>query len=139
MPSTRGPRCRESRPDEPDADIHQAALGHTASVRRRSQSRVPALRLLPDPSPAEPRPQPESPRGEDAQPPALRVIAGPTRILLAGADAERRATLLDELSQTLPQSTVFEQADAVCEALEHAPAAAWRSSPAISTTPPRSR
>jgi hypothetical protein len=93
-------------------------------ARRRSGSRVPALRLLPDPStapaPAEPHTQPESLRGADVHPPALRVIAGPTRILLAGADAERRATLLDELSQTLPENTVFEQADAVCEALEHA-------------------
>jgi hypothetical protein len=90
------------------------------SVRRRSHSRVPSLRLLPDPSPAEPRARPAFLRGEDAHPPALRVIAGPTRILLAGADAGRRATLLDELSQTLPESTVFEHADAVCEALEHA-------------------
>ena len=93
-------------------------------ARRRSGSRVPALRLLPDPdpahTPAEPRTQSESLHGADAHPPALRVIAGPTCILLAGADAERRATLLDELSQTLPESTVFEQADAVCEALEHA-------------------
>ena len=93
-------------------------------ARRRSGSRVPALRLLPDPSPsptpAEPHMRAESLRGHDVHPPALRVIAGPTRILLAGADADRRATLLDELSQTLPQNTVFEQADAVCEALEHA-------------------
>jgi hypothetical protein len=90
-------------------------------ARRRSGSRAPALRLLPAPSPTEPRPRrAKSPRGGDAHPPALRVIAGPTRILLAGADAERRATLLGELSQTLPESTVFEQADAVCGALEHA-------------------
>jgi len=31
------------------------------------------------------------------------------------------AALLDELTQTLPASTVFEQAGAVCEVLEHAP------------------
>jgi hypothetical protein len=90
-------------------------------ARRRSHSRVPALRLLPNPSPADYPARAESSRGTDAHPPALRVIAGPTRILLAGADVERRTTLLDELSQTLPESTVFEQADAVCEALEHAP------------------
>ncbi len=89
-------------------------------LRRRSGSRGPALRLLPDPSPAEPRTQPESLRGHDAHPTGAARDRGPTRILLAGADAERRATLLDELSQTLPESTVFEQADAVCEALEHA-------------------
>jgi DNA-binding NtrC family response regulator len=49
------------------------------------------------------------------------VIAPPTRILLAGADAGRRASLLDELSRTLPESTVFDEADAVCDALEQAP------------------
>jgi hypothetical protein len=92
------------------------------SVRRRSHSRVPALRLLPDPSPDESRTRPEPPRGGDVHPPALRIIAGPTRILLAGADAERRATLLDELSRTLPKSTVFAEADGICEALEHASA-----------------
>jgi hypothetical protein len=98
-----------------------------ASVRRRSDSRVPALRLLPSPGPAQPPAVPPTPPaspsgGENAHPPALRVVAGPTRILLAGADAERRATLLDELSQRLPESTVFEQAHTVCEALEHASA-----------------
>ena len=90
------------------------------SVRRRSHSRVPALRLLPNPNPAEAPARPELLRGEDVHPPTLRVISGPARILLAGADADRRAMLLDELSQTLPESTVFEQADAICEALEHA-------------------
>jgi hypothetical protein len=99
-----------------------------ASVRRRLDSRAPALRLLPDPVPVPARTSAEShtspeplPRGEGTHPPPLRVIAGPTRILIAGADSERRGALLDELSQTLPESTVFEQADAVCEALEHAP------------------
>ena len=86
-------------------------------LRTRSRSRAPALRLLPDSRPRHPEPL----RGHDAPPPALRVIDGPTSILLAGADAGRRATLLEELIQTLPASTVFAEADAVCEALEHAP------------------
>jgi hypothetical protein len=51
----------------------------------------------------------------------LHVIDGPTRVLIAGADPGRRATLLDELTETLPASTVFEEANAVCEVLEHAP------------------
>ena len=91
---------------------------------RRSGSRAPALRLLPSLSPGHPGDPraPELLREPDAGPPQLRVIAGPTRILLAGADAGRRETLLDELSQTLPESTVFEQADAVSDALEHASA-----------------
>jgi hypothetical protein len=89
---------------------------------KRSRSRAPALRLLhgqndqrpPHPSSTEPL------RGHDASPPALRVIDGPTRVLLAGTDTERRAALLDELTQTLSASTVFEQAGAVSEVLEHA-------------------
>ncbi|MGH2902400.1 MAG: hypothetical protein ACRDK7_02225 [Solirubrobacteraceae bacterium] len=99
-------------------------------MRRRADTRVPSLRLLPDLDPArparppfEPHPTPpEFPRGgEDAHAPTLRALPGATHILLAGADAERRAALLDELSQALGESTVFEQADAVWEALEHAP------------------
>ena len=86
----------------------------------RRRPRTSALRLLPSLSPSDPRSQPEPLRGHEASPPQLRVIAGPARILLAGADAARRKTLLDELSQTLPESTVFEQADAICDALEHA-------------------
>jgi len=90
-------------------------------TRTRSRARAPALRLLPDLSPTHPRAQPEPLPGHDVPQPALRVIDGPTRILLAGSDAGRRAALLDELTQTLPASTVFEEADAVCEVLEHAP------------------
>jgi hypothetical protein len=45
----------------------------------------------------------------------------PTHILLAGADAGRRAALHDELARTLPATTVFDEAHAVCEVLEHAP------------------
>jgi hypothetical protein len=89
---------------------------------KRSPSRAPALRLLhgqndqrPDHSSSS-----EPLRGRDASPPALHVVDGPTRVLLAGTDTERRTALLDELTQTLPASTVFEQADAVSEVLEHA-------------------
>jgi hypothetical protein len=41
--------------------------------------------------------------------------------LIAGSDAGQRAALLDELTQTLPASTVFAEADAICGVLEHAP------------------
>jgi hypothetical protein len=89
---------------------------------KRSPSRAPTLRLLhgqndqrPDHSSSS-----QSLRGRDASPPALRVVDGPTRVLLAGTDTARRAALLDELTQTLSASTVFEQADAVSEVLEHA-------------------
>ncbi len=90
-------------------------------TRTRSRARAPALRLLPDLSPTHTRTHTEPLRGHDAPPPALCVIDGPTRILLAGSDAGRRAALFEELTQTLSASTVFAEADSVCEALQHAP------------------
>jgi hypothetical protein len=89
----------------------------TARSLLRTRSRAPTLRLLHGQGLAHPEPL----HGHDACSPELRVIDGPTRVLIAGADPGRRATLLDELSETLPASTVFEETDAVCEVLEHAP------------------
>jgi hypothetical protein len=86
-------------------------------VSSRCRSQAPALRLLHGQGRGAPQPL----RGHDSPPPALHVVDGPARILLAGGDAGRRAVLLDELTQTLSASTEFEQADAVCEVLEHAP------------------
>ena len=86
-------------------------------LRTRSHSRAPALRLLHGHGSHHPEPL----RGQEAPAPALRVVDRPTRVLLAGADVDRRATLLEELSRTLPSNTVFEQADAVSDVLEHAP------------------
>jgi hypothetical protein len=59
--------------------------------------------------------------------PALRVLAGehteqPAPVLLAGADACRRAILRAELSATLPARTPFTEADGVSELIERAPA-----------------
>jgi hypothetical protein len=86
-------------------------------TRTLSRARGPALRLLHGRGHTHPEPL----RGHAAPPPALCVIDGPTRILLAGADADRRAALFEELTQTLSASIVFAEADSVCEALEHAP------------------
>jgi hypothetical protein len=83
-------------------------------------TRKPKLRLLHGRDGQHPA-APDLLRGHDAPPPTLRVVDRPARVLLAGADAGRRSALLDELARTLPASTVFEQADAVCEVLEHAP------------------
>jgi hypothetical protein len=88
-----------------------------APVSSRCRSQAPALRLLHGQGRAAPEPL----RGRDAHQPALHVVDGPSRVLLAGGDAGRRAVLLGELTQTLSADTVFEQADAVCEVLEHAP------------------
>jgi len=81
---------------------------------------MPALRLLHGQGLAHPT-HPESLDGHDAAPPELRVIDGPTRVLIAGSDASRRAALLDELTETLPANTVFAEADTICEVLESAP------------------
>jgi hypothetical protein len=88
-----------------------------SSLRSPSRTRAPALRLLQGHRPVHPEPL----LRHDAPPPALQVIDGPTRVLLAGSDAGRRAALLDELAQTLSPGTVFAEADAVCDVLEHAP------------------
>jgi hypothetical protein len=88
-----------------------------SSLRSPSRTRAPALRLLQGQRPVHPEPL----RRHDAPPPALQVIDGPARVLLAGPDAGRRAALLDELAQTLSPGTVFAEADAVCDVLEHAP------------------
>lgn len=44
-----------------------------------------------------------------------------SRILVAGADSERRATVLRDLSEALPQETQFGEAKAAWEVLEQAP------------------
>ena len=94
-------------------------MSATSSLpRTRSRSRGPALRLLHGEGRAQ---HPEPLRGHDASGPELRVIDGPIHILLAGADAARRVALLEELTETLPASTVFAEAYAICEVLEHAP------------------
>jgi len=51
----------------------------------------------------------------------LRLVEERPCILLAGADPARRAALREELAQTLPASTPFEEAGEVAEVLEHAP------------------
>ena len=83
----------------------------------RSRPRRPALGLLNGQGPARAEPI----GGHNARVPRLRVIEGPTRVLIVGPDGDRRATILDELAQTLPASIGFEETDSVCEALELAP------------------
>jgi hypothetical protein len=51
----------------------------------------------------------------------LAVESARPRVLLAGADAAQRRTLLRELTDTLPGDTLYNEAQAVGEVLEHAP------------------
>jgi hypothetical protein len=50
-----------------------------------------------------------------------RPAATRPRILVAGADAQRRATVLRDLSESLPAETQFGEAGAAWEVLEQAP------------------
>jgi hypothetical protein len=62
---------------------------------------------------------PSSQRGGSR--PTLRLIEDRSRILVAGADATRRAEILQGLAATLPPDTPFQEAGAVAEILEQAP------------------
>jgi DNA-binding NtrC family response regulator len=86
-------------------------------ARARSRPGRPVLGLLSGQGRAHVEPL----GGYATRPPQLRVIEGPTRILIVGPDADRRAAILDELARTLPESIGFEETDSVCEALELAP------------------
>jgi hypothetical protein len=51
----------------------------------------------------------------------LRVVGATIRVVIADSDAARRAGLLDDLTQTMPESTAFVEAATMVELLEHAP------------------
>jgi hypothetical protein len=53
--------------------------------------------------------------------PALRLVENGSPILIAGSDTPRRAALLADLSETLPEGTVFEELSTLGEVLERAP------------------
>jgi hypothetical protein len=89
----------------------------SSPVRPHSHTRAPTLRLLQGHGPALSEPLPR----HEVSPPVLRVIDGPSRIMLAGSDGKRRFALLDDLTRTLSSSTVFAHASAICDVLEHAP------------------
>ena len=53
--------------------------------------------------------------------PTFKRRCAPSRILVAGADAEQRAAVLRDLSESLPDDTPFGEAGAAWEVLEQAP------------------
>jgi len=54
--------------------------------------------------------------------PRLRLVSEPPRdILVAGGDAQRRDTLVRELTERMPEGTSIREADATWQVLEHAP------------------
>jgi hypothetical protein len=99
----------------------------TTEARRHGVQRPP-LRLLRGGSralPARELPSPEIPIAAeplDAAGGARRHGAPEhSRILVAGADADRRAAVLRDLSEALPDDTQFGEAGAAWEVLEQAP------------------
>ncbi len=85
-------------------------------------SDAPRLRLLPSRS--------DSPTSGDGQAAADPVALRPapdapssdaSPVLVAGRDSARRAAVLGELSESLPEDTMFEQAGAFWEVLVRAP------------------
>jgi DNA-binding NtrC family response regulator len=55
--------------------------------------------------------------------PPLRIVKQAASVLVAGADAGRRAALLGELANTMPDGTAFAEASTLSEVLEQAPRA----------------
>jgi hypothetical protein len=54
-------------------------------------------------------------------PPALHLVRNSHPLLVAGADGARRTALLDDLIDTMPEGTRFEEASTLSEVLERAP------------------
>lgn len=94
------------------------------SPRRHGPSHRPDLRMLDGSD--EPR-EPLAGGGAASEPPrpALRIVtresAEAAPVLVAGADAQRRAILRAELGVTLPPRTPFAEANDIAEVLERAP------------------
>jgi hypothetical protein len=52
--------------------------------------------------------------------PLLRLVPVTSRVVIGDQDGSRRAALLDELTQAMPESTTFLEASTVAELLDHA-------------------
>src|ERR1700676_528912 len=108
-------------------------LRATESLMHSRRRRVPAVARMIGPA-ARPAARPyqrastatEQYRPARREQPATRpqgaedCASGPSPILVAGPNSAQRAMLLEELTQTMPHSTVFEEASAFSEVLEHA-------------------
>lgn len=51
----------------------------------------------------------------------LRLVEERPRVLVAAGNGERRAELLDDLTRTMPENTLFLEAETMAEAMELAP------------------
>jgi hypothetical protein len=88
---------------------------------------APRLRLLPVQDGAPQAPLAEHPADSEGGRPALRLLDRPSAeerhpVLVAGEDSAGRAAVLRDLTQSMPPSTIFEEARAFWEVLVRAPA-----------------
>jgi hypothetical protein len=99
------------------------------SPRSREGARRPVLRVLSHSERRSSEPSPmDSPNATEPRRPELRIVSDGGResaarvapVLLAGADAGRRAVLRAEFGATLPPRTRWVEADDVAGVLEHA-------------------
>jgi hypothetical protein len=84
--------------------------------------RAPSLTLLRSESGRRGTVQQEDDRRASGERPALHLVHNSHPLLVAGADAARRRALLDDLIDTMPEGTSFEEARTLSEVLERAPA-----------------
>jgi hypothetical protein len=85
-----------------------------------SDSRAASLRLVHGQASEQTAPE-RDPTAASRPRKALRLVEDGSSVLVAGADTARRAVLLAELANTMPEGTAFEQASTFAEVLEHAP------------------
>lgn len=96
------------------------------ALRSRERSHPPKLRLVPsrrDPSAAHMAARTTPP---SEPPPGLRLVLDPSpeasHVLVVGRDAAQRAAVVDELTNMMGPSTIFEEAAAFGQVLVRAPA-----------------
>jgi hypothetical protein len=107
------------------SDHRRAGARRTHLRMLRGGSRTDREAFGPQPeSAAEPRPAGKAAaerRPADERTTARRAAQERSRILVAGADPERRAAVLADLAEALPADTQFGEAGAAWEVLEQAP------------------
>jgi hypothetical protein len=86
-----------------------------------TESRAPSLAVLRGESPRRGTVQQDDAPHARGERPALHLVRSSHPLLVAGADFARRRALLDDLVDTMPDGTSFEEASTLPEVLERAP------------------
>jgi hypothetical protein len=83
--------------------------------------RAPSLKVLRSESGRRGTVQQEDAPRATGERPALHLVRSSHPLLVAGADSARRRALLDDLIETMPEGTSFEEASTLSDVLERAP------------------